>query len=205
KELTPNRKRNFFDDEELSDVIIKFGEEQVFAHKVILASGSVWFEKALLGNFSEAKKKVVELHDDVISGAMMAMLKHLYGMTYHEQEYPGSGKDLPEFHLDVFILGDKYDVPSLRLAARKTLLEFMSKEFKGPILWDSSIFVIQKLLGPDAAQLADRSLELHIEERVLSHARLLLLDDTFRSELVRGKMLKPSIADVFMKRIIQVL
>ncbi|TIA10734.1 hypothetical protein D6C81_08190 [Aureobasidium pullulans] len=201
------RKRDFLDEEELSDIIIKFGDKQVFAHKIILANSSPWFEKALLGGFScqDAKKKVVELHDDVISGAMMAMLKHLYGMTYHEQEYPGSGRDLPEFHLDVFILGDKYDVPSLRLAARKTLLEFMSKEFKGPILWDPSIFVIQKLLGPDAAQLVDRSLELHIEERVLSHARLLLLDDTFRSELVRGKMLKPSIADVFMKRIVQAL
>lgn len=133
------------------------------------------------------------------------MFKHLYGMTYGRQEYPRPEEDLPEFHLDVFILGDKYDVPCLRLAARKALLALMSKEFEEYTFWDSSIFVIQKLLGPDAAQLADRSLELQIERRVLSHARLLLLDDTFRSELVRGKMLKPSIADVFMKGIIEVL
>ncbi|KEQ86955.1 hypothetical protein M438DRAFT_268660, partial [Aureobasidium pullulans EXF-150] len=204
-----------FNDEELSDVIIKFGEKQVFAHKVILASGSIWFEKALLGDFSEANKKVIELYDDAVPDASMAMFKHLYGMTYGRQEYPRPEEDLPEFHLDVFILGDKYDVPCLRLAARKALLALMSKEFEEDTFWDSSIFVIQKLLGPDAAQLADRSLELqmfggfcapllHVDGRV-SHARLLLLDDTFRSELVRGKMLKPSIADLSMKGIIEVL
>jgi hypothetical protein len=35
-----------------SDVIIKFGDKQVFAHKDMPASASIWFERALLGNFS---------------------------------------------------------------------------------------------------------------------------------------------------------
>ncbi|THY80815.1 hypothetical protein D6C92_10543 [Aureobasidium pullulans] len=197
------RKRSFFDDENLSDVIIKFGEKRIFAHRVILARGSVWFEKALLGDFSEANKRVIELYDDAVPDASMAMFKHLYGMTYDTQRYPRPEEDLPEFHLDVFILGDKYDVPCLRLAARKALQELMSKEFKGRILWDSSIFVIQKLLGPDAAQFADRSLELHIEKEVFSHVVILMCDKTFRSALARGKMLKPNIADKFMEGIVK--
>lgn len=135
----------------------------------------------------------------------MAMFKHLYGMSYDKQEYPRCGEELLEFHLDVLILGDKYDVPCLRLAAASALQEFMSDDFEDGDFWPSSIFVIQKLLGPDAAQLADRSLELHIKEEVLSHARLLLLNGTFRSKLVRGKMLKPSIADAFMARVLEVL
>ncbi|THW55440.1 hypothetical protein D6D19_10685, partial [Aureobasidium pullulans] len=201
KELTLNRKRSFFDDENLSDVIIKFGEKRIFAHRVILARGSVWFEKALLGDFSEANKKAIELFDDTVPDASMAMFKHLYGMSYNKQEYPRCDEDLPEFHLDVFILGDKYDVPCLRLAARKVLQEFMGDDFQDGDFGLSSILVIQKLLGPDAAQFADRSLELHIEEEVLSHAVALMCDKTFRSALARGKMLKPSIADKFMEEI----
>ncbi|THY79252.1 hypothetical protein D6C86_00210, partial [Aureobasidium pullulans] len=204
RKLTPNRKRSFFDDENLSDVIIKFGEKRIFAHRVILARGSVWFEKALLGDFSEANKKVIELHDDTVPDASMAMFKHLYGMRYDKQEYPRCDEELPEFHLDVFILGDKYDVPCLRLAARKALQELMSKEFEECMFFDSSIFVIQKMLGPDAAEFADRSLEIHIKEEVLSHTRALMCDSTFQSALVRGKMLKPSIADEFLKMFLEV-
>ena len=59
KHLTLGRKRDFLDEEELSDIIIKFGDRQVFAHKIILANGSPWFEKALLGDFSV---RVLKIH-----------------------------------------------------------------------------------------------------------------------------------------------
>lgn len=41
----------FFDNEEYSDVIIKFGEEQIRAHKIILAQQSGYFAAAFFGLF----------------------------------------------------------------------------------------------------------------------------------------------------------
>ena len=41
----------FFSDKTLSDVIVKFGDQEIFAHRIILVKSSVWFEKALLGDF----------------------------------------------------------------------------------------------------------------------------------------------------------
>ncbi|THY79685.1 hypothetical protein D6C93_10113, partial [Aureobasidium pullulans] len=203
KELTPNRKRNFFDDEELSDVIIKFGEEQVFAHKVILASGSVWFEKALLGNFSEAKKKVVELHDDTRTDAITAMLKHLYGMSYETQIEPCDEEDFAELHHHAYLLGDKYDIESLRIQAAKKMRTFLSDEFHMG-LYHSTISTIQRILGPEAVQFADRALELQTKKQVLAHTSTLFLHAFFLNLLAKGKMFAPETAMAFLNKINEV-
>jgi len=51
--LTSQRKQKLYNNPALSDVIVQFGEYRLYGHKAILANGgSVWFEKALLGNFS---------------------------------------------------------------------------------------------------------------------------------------------------------
>lgn len=42
--------------------MIKFGDQQVFAHKVMLASGSVWFKKAFCGDFSVLFKREMSSH-----------------------------------------------------------------------------------------------------------------------------------------------
>ncbi|THW83658.1 hypothetical protein D6D15_09431 [Aureobasidium pullulans] len=194
------KKRNFFNDEELSDVIIKFGEEQVFAHKVILASGSIWFEKALLGNFSEAKKKVVELHDDTGPDAITAMLKHLYGMSYETQIEPCEEVDFAELHHHVYLLGDKYDIESLRVQAAKKMRNFLSLEIRTG-LYDKTISTIQKILGPEAVQFADRALELQTKKQLFARTQSLFRDHTFRDLLATGKMLAPKTAMAFLDKI----
>lgn len=51
-----NRKLStFFSDKTLSDVIVKFGDQEIFAHRLILVKSSVWFETALLGEFKASQ------------------------------------------------------------------------------------------------------------------------------------------------------
>ncbi|KAH0009360.1 hypothetical protein KCU78_g10766, partial [Aureobasidium melanogenum] len=154
---TPTEKRTFFNDDQFSDVVIKFGDQQIFAHKVMLASGSVWFEKALCGNFSEANKKVIELHDeDASPDTIMAMLKHLYGSTYGKQEIQVESRQVPGFHLAVFTLGDKYDIETLRSDAAERFERSLQIKEESSQFWDDTIYTIQKVLGPSAPKLADR-------------------------------------------------
>ena len=42
---------SFFDNSQYSDIIIKFGEHQIHAHKVILAQQSKYFATAFFGLF----------------------------------------------------------------------------------------------------------------------------------------------------------
>ncbi|KAH0349641.1 hypothetical protein KCU83_g5408, partial [Aureobasidium melanogenum] len=144
---TPTGKRTFFNDEQFSDIIVKFGDKQIFVHRVTLAMGSVWFEKALCGNFSvlEANKKVIELHDDASSDAIMAMLRHLYGLRYLEQELELDERRIPGFHLTVFMLGDKYDIKTLRSDAAELFgdsLQMEEENSENSGFWDETIYAI---------------------------------------------------------------
>ncbi|KAG9660090.1 hypothetical protein KCU95_g7945, partial [Aureobasidium melanogenum] len=192
---TPTEKRTFFNDEQFSDVVIKLGDQQIFAHKVMLASGSVWFEKALCGNFSEANKKVIELHDeDASPDKIMAMFKHLYGSTYGKQEIQVESRQVPGFHLAVFTLGDKYDIKTLRSDAAERFERSLQIEEESSQFWDETIYTIQRVLGPSAPQLADRSLVEDTQDFVINNFRLLFQDSTFRRLMAAGTMLDQDLA-----------
>jgi hypothetical protein len=130
----------------------------------------------------------------------MAMLRHLYGAHYSKQkEFSDDG--MAEFHLSVFILGDKYDISSLRDEASDCFICFLEEERQSESFFDRTIYVIQKLLGPDAPQLADQSLTEYTSLFVLEHFCLLLSDRTFRDLLAEGIMLKKDLAIEFLKTV----
>ncbi|CAD0101179.1 unnamed protein product [Aureobasidium mustum] len=177
---TPSKKRDFFNDEEFSDVIVRFANQQIFAHKVVLASGSVWFEKALCGNFSP--------------DAIMAMLRHLYGSKYENQKIYIEPNSTAEFHLAIFMLGDKYDIESLREEAADLFMTFLQDEVQDFELYNGNLHAIQKLVGPDAPQLADRSLAETAQACILVHFESLFANDLFRELMASGTMLNESLA-----------
>ncbi|CAD0115411.1 unnamed protein product, partial [Aureobasidium uvarum] len=197
------RKRNFLDDQELSDVVIKFGDKQVFAHKIMLANGSAWFEKALLGSFSEANKKIIELHDDINPEVIMAMLKHLYGSNYYQQKILIGINGSAAFHLEVFMLGDKYDISSLREEASERFTDVLEHETDLVNFHDATIHAIQRLLGPDASQLADQSLVKTTKALVLGNYDCLFWNKTFRRLLARGTMLEEDLAYDFLDKVLR--
>ncbi|KEQ59185.1 uncharacterized protein M437DRAFT_78327 [Aureobasidium melanogenum CBS 110374] len=197
---TPAQKRTFFNDEQFPDVIVKFGNQQIFAHKVMLASGSVWFEKALCGSFSVSFATIHEI-SNASPNAIMAMLKHLYGTTYKKQEIQINDWSYPEFHLTVFMLGDKYDIRSLRKEAAEQFNEFLAGEISDGAFYEETIHAIQKLLGSDAHQLADDSLTTNAQKLVLKHFETFFGDSTFRELLGDGTMLTKDLTHVFLNKI----
>jgi hypothetical protein len=103
---------------------------------------------------------VFSLGDDDDSEIVDAMLRHMYNLPYSQQKVD-SESDMFKFHTDVFMLADKYDCPSLRMAAvsnfRRTADEFDTHwqiEEKPATL----INAIANICGPDAQQTADRTL-----------------------------------------------
>jgi hypothetical protein len=84
------------------------------------------------------------------------MIRHIYDLPYtQEVTETFTLKDDLVFRLNVFIIGDKYDIASLR---RKVVPDFL---WLLKMTWQTSEFVecMQKLCGPEAIRLADTSLQ----------------------------------------------
>jgi hypothetical protein len=54
----------FFNDKTFSDVRVRFGDHEIFAHRIILVKSSMWFQRALMGNFKVGLDgTLAEYHD----------------------------------------------------------------------------------------------------------------------------------------------
>ena len=63
-----------------SDVTIKFGDDEVKCHKIILCATSEYF-RALCGpdcQFAEANQRVIELKDDPDPDVIRGLLQYMY-------------------------------------------------------------------------------------------------------------------------------
>lgn len=150
----------------------------------------------------EANKGVIELHDeDASPNAIMAMLRHLYGSRYEEQKIQLVAQEIAEFHLMLFILGDKYDIKTLREDAKARFEKFLKAELADDEFYDETIYAIQKLLGPNDLQLADDSLGLSVEDFVLDYPIDMFHNDIFRRLMAEGNMLKTKLAVDFLVKI----
>lgn len=122
------------------------------------------------------------------------MFRHIYGSDYEEQDIIVGPCEHAGFHLSVFILGDKYDIGSLRDQAAKCFDKFVDGESLSDEYCDDTIYAIQKLLGPQALQLADDSLEDLALDFVRRNHKELFLDSTFRNLIAEGVMLQADFA-----------
>lgn len=149
----------------------------------------------------EADKKVIELHGDDNSEAIMAMLKHLYGLNYETQDIGDASDDIDiaGLHVSVFMLGDKYDISSLRDEALERFRKYLEEERESDCLYNNTIFAIQKLLGPNAPQPADQSLIESATDFLLGNLFLFFTESLFRDLLAGGVMLKKDLAVTFLE------
>jgi hypothetical protein len=71
----------------------------------------------------------------------MAMLRHIYGSNYRYQNIHEDGDyaHTAKLHLGVFILGDKYDVSSLRSEAASCFRDFLVQESLEWLYYDETI------------------------------------------------------------------
>ena len=131
----------------------------------------------------------------------MAMLRHVYGSRYEKQELQVEDWQLPGFHLTIFMLGDKYDIGSLREEAAKRFKEFLEEEISDATFYVDTLYAVHRLLGPEAQQLADDSLNMSTRTLVLEYFETFFSDNTFRELLGSGSMSDEGLAHEFLNKI----
>ncbi|THZ15189.1 hypothetical protein D6C91_06932 [Aureobasidium pullulans] len=159
------------------DIILKFGEHKIYAHKVVLRMWSPFFSNTFKSRFAVATNPVFLLDDqDDSFVAVPAMVKHMYGMSYGKHPLNPGGLELKDDHipyweqamyhqLAVYTAADKYDCPAV-LRAALGLMNIplgntaCSTHDPPAVVRKLSVFVplISKICGPDAPKLADQSL-----------------------------------------------
>ncbi|GAB7356779.1 hypothetical protein MBLNU459_g7673t2 [Dothideomycetes sp. NU459] len=143
---------SLFNDPLLSDVTLKFSGTELKAHKAILAHSSRHFRTAFNGNLKTSSNQVIDLGDGQNAKAVRGMIRHCYNLAYDEtiddtivdnkDNILGEGggkstiKDLI-FHIDTFVLANKYDVPSLRILVIEKLEKRMLISWKNPEFADA--------------------------------------------------------------------
>ncbi|KEQ61160.1 uncharacterized protein M437DRAFT_26213, partial [Aureobasidium melanogenum CBS 110374] len=174
---------SFFNNEFLSDVTLKFGGQQLSCHKVVLARKSEYFFRAFSSQFPVASSNEVDLGDDEDPEAILAMIRHIYDLPYDmmiegntvDDSAPYSTNEDLLFHINVYAVADKYDVPSLRPIVVKKFEDLME------ITWESDDFVarIQKLTGPSMGHIADPSVQAAAAAFCAKHLHKLAKQDNF--------------------------
>ncbi|KAI5198878.1 hypothetical protein AUEXF2481DRAFT_26917 [Aureobasidium subglaciale EXF-2481] len=193
-----------FDNPLDSDVTIKFGDNQVFAHRAILRLWSPYFNRAFQSKFSVsypsnpswpglnihqvAHNGVYEFDDDDDSEAVYAMLRHMYNMPYGEHPHNRIPTGIHLYHcIRTFMIADQYDCPPLREVAKAHFYNEALRLLHGASL-NAFIHCMSQMCGPDAPRLADQSLRDKILSLCMKHYGRLAEEDVFKAELKAGTL-----------------
>jgi hypothetical protein len=97
---------------------------------------------------------VIDLGDEDNAKHIYAMLSFIHGTTYtkiHQRSAVGRNLD---FHIDLYLIGEQFDIRTLRYSAATTF--FKEALFFTHTPWFP--FALQRVLGPDAPVMADQFL-----------------------------------------------
>ncbi|THX93561.1 hypothetical protein D6D03_10026 [Aureobasidium pullulans] len=201
--LTQHSHRDYFNNETFSDIILKFGNFKIHAHKVILASNSTWFEKAFSSGFSEATQTTIDLGNEEDPNLLFAMLNHFYNDDYNNHIGQNNPiRDHSTLHLEIFLPADMYDAPCLRDAAKQRFIKGMTNAAKwhSPI-HDEQIEVFQRVVGLDAVQFADVSLQEETFGALEMYVREIMQTPRVAMLVGRGEMFSQEFAERFARKI----
>ncbi|KAG9996425.1 hypothetical protein KCU78_g17455, partial [Aureobasidium melanogenum] len=158
---------SFYDNEQYSDIIIKFGEHQIRAHKVILAQQSGYFMTAFSSRFQVASNPIIDLGEDDDPEILTEVIMYLYrhGPIHdHLSDFDGLSQCSVSLNrlIDVYLLADKYDIYGLRCKVIWTFYCSAVNDLKKlqASATFNSVFVdcIAEICGPSSPELADRTL-----------------------------------------------
>ncbi|THX25819.1 hypothetical protein D6D12_06653 [Aureobasidium pullulans] len=212
-----------FNNPQDSDIILKVGETQFYAHRVVLRMWSPFFKRALNSQFSVgepedygaaeetsrytafivqemlitegvqvAKSAIFDLGDEDSPEDVEKMLKHMYGTTYMPS-IPKSTFDCIEFleqHVSAYIVADKYDCPSMRIAIISAV---HSDILVTDALYhrdDRCTALIAQVCGPESPQLADPTLRQVFMDWISASFLVFYQENqAFRDSIVAGTLL----------------
>ncbi|KAH0017895.1 hypothetical protein KCU78_g7375, partial [Aureobasidium melanogenum] len=189
-----------FNNPQVSDIVLKCRSERFYAHRAILRLWSPFFARSLNFEFPVAKSAVFEI--DECEKPFRALLKHMYGMPFGEHpdnedyEYQDSCSTI-EHCISVYMAADKYDVPSVRLAALASVKSDLiccnppcteSDDYDDYRCYHTAAW-IANICGPKAPQLADGAMRSALFEWVNSNFDLLSQDHNFTVRIQDGSLL----------------
>ncbi|KAG9601110.1 hypothetical protein KCU77_g2930, partial [Aureobasidium melanogenum] len=139
-----------------SDIIVRFGggRYEFLSEKAILSAKSGYFKRAFSSKFPVATADVIDLGGEDNTKHIYTMLSFIHGNTYrkiHQRNTLGRNLD---FHIDLYLIGEQFDIRSLRFAAADAFFR------EGIFLSDTHYFpmAVQRILGADAPVFADQFL-----------------------------------------------
>ncbi|THZ95907.1 hypothetical protein D6C82_07394 [Aureobasidium pullulans] len=130
--------KQLYNDKGRSDVILRFGDQRVLAHRLILAGASELFHTAFKSKFPVATNAEYNI-EEFAPATAHAMIKHIYGFKYDEDHLaskPNVDQKL-DFWIDVLLIANEYRIPSLTAVATSSVLKFF-RDFRldfGPRHW----------------------------------------------------------------------
>ncbi|KAL7660007.1 hypothetical protein ACMYSQ_002896 [Aspergillus niger] len=138
-----------------SDVEIKCHSSTFKVHRCIICPQSEFFEKALCGEFQEAKTNVVTIHDDPT--IVKKMIDYFYRGDYDDSPDKSHLATNPDYespttkapvNIEMYNVADKYAIGPLMALAKKKL------EYRLTLAWDNKEFIhiIEKVYGEDSPQ-----------------------------------------------------
>ncbi|THW24937.1 hypothetical protein D6D23_04794 [Aureobasidium pullulans] len=122
--------KQLYNDKGRSDVILRFGDQRVLAHRLILAGASELFHTAFKSKFPVATNAEYNI-EEFAPATVHAMIKHIYGFKYDEDHLaskPNVDQQL-DFWVDVLLIANEYRIPSLTDVATSSVLKFL-RDFK---------------------------------------------------------------------------
>ncbi|KAI4773342.1 hypothetical protein E4T52_11681 [Aureobasidium sp. EXF-3400] len=191
----------FFDNPQYSDIIIKFGEHQIRAHKVILAQQSGYFATAFFSRFQVASNPVIDLGDEDDPELLTDTIRHLYrhGRVHYQLQGLDNLLSIDRL-IDIYQLADKYDIPSLRQSAVYRLPVLAYRVIRIPTItrrMSNFLDCIARVCGPDSVQFADNTLKTIVLKICQTYAISLLEDKAFLQRYKRGELFDVGSATAF--------
>ncbi|THX52282.1 hypothetical protein D6D06_06838 [Aureobasidium pullulans] len=118
--------KELYNDKGRSDVILRFGDQRVLAHRLILAGASELFHTAFKSKFPVATNTEYNI-EEFAPATVHAMIKHIYRFKYDEDHLtPHSNVDQKlDFWIDVLLIANEYRIPSLTAVATSSVLTFL--------------------------------------------------------------------------------
>lgn len=198
--LTRTSNPTVFNNSEDSDVLLRCGDREIFAHRAFLRAWSPFFSRSFSSKFSVARSPifVIDPHDSGDYEALCAVLKHIYGMPL--TEHPDNNfmdsierQDRFGFYVKIYTVADKYDFPSVRLAVIDNLREHSNNGELNEQVFPSMAEQIADLCGPNAPQLADPALRNFLFEWIIEHIDYVIDNYIFSGKLEEGLLLDPEL------------
>ncbi|PWY80864.1 hypothetical protein BO94DRAFT_548160 [Aspergillus sclerotioniger CBS 115572] len=143
------------------------------AHKIILGSQSNHFSRMFQRPWKETKENLIDLHDDD-PAIIEEMLRFMYGFSYT----PRSDTIPPLlFHVKAYRIGDKYEIPGLKDAAKRTFVKDVKRD------WKSDAFVSAIKEAYTTTMPTDRGIRDPLVNIAMQHIDTFMQEEEFKRAL----------------------